>query len=123
MRLPNSPETLAGGSLHAVVRASGQRLTKNRKKSENISCNSQPLGYSDTNDTDEPNRVTRKNKMKTAKNTTRTVWLLNGDKNDSNTKVVDVVEGFKSEKEAQAFGRKAVAERNDVVDFKTGSAY
>ena len=61
--------------------------------------------------------------MKSAKNTTRTVWLLNGDKNDSNSKVVDVVEGFKTEREAQAFGRKSVKDRSDVVDFKTGEAY
>ena len=53
----------------------------------------------------------------------RTVWLLNGDKNDSNAKVIEVIEGFESERDAQAFGRKAVAERSDVIDFKTGQAY
>ena len=51
------------------------------------------------------------------------VWLLNNYENDSSVKVVEVAEGFKSEKEAQEFGRKAVSERADVVDFKTGYAY
>lgn len=62
--------------------------------------------------------------MKATTNTrTYTVWLFDGDENDSSTKIVDVVEGFKSESQAVEFGQKAVSNRPGVVDYKVGFGY
>ena len=54
---------------------------------------------------------------------TWTVWLYNHEISESNAKVIDVVEGFKNESEAKQYGKKAIQQRSDVVDFKTGPGY
>jgi hypothetical protein len=52
------------------------------------------------------------------------VWLLNGNKNDTDTKILEVVEPFKSESEARAYGEKAVSNQfSKVIDFTVGPAY